>query len=295
VSPAVQTGGAGQYVNSPAPGQAPTQPTGGFNSAIANMLTGQGWNPQAAIGGYAAGAAAPGIAQAGLQSAQALQQAGLVAPAMALGAANLESQTGYSIANALLSEQGIGLESQGLATQAGTAAQQQQLEQQQFGVQQTAVPEQLAEAQQQYGTAMQAQQGAAGAAGATNTVGNKTAQSNLTAQYGWNTADIYRSSILSQLGQQSEQVGYGGQQAQLANQQQQLQLAAQGAGIPVQQAESQLQYGLGQLGITGEGALSQAIGQASTAQGQGAGDYAALLSLVGATTGMGPSALLGGG
>ena len=282
----------------PAPGQAPAPTSPGFgtfNSALTNALTGQGTNPGATVLAGAAGAAAPGIAQAGFQGAQALQGAGLAGPTAALGAANLESSTGYQIANALLSEQGLGLESQGLAQQAGTAAEQQGIEQQGFGIQQTQVPEQLAQAKEQYGLAMQGQEGAAGASGATNTVGNRNAQQNLTSNYGWQQADIYRQQALAQLGQQSEQLGYRGQQEQFGNQRQQLELAAKQAGIGVQQLTSQMTYGLNQLGIQGEDALSQAMATAANAQSAQAGDTAALLSLTGATTGAGAGAFLPGG
>jgi hypothetical protein len=295
VSPQANTpGNYGGYANQTPAGSAGTI-TGGFNTAVGNAITGQGWNPQSQIGGMVAGAAAPGIAQAGLQSATALEQAGLAGPAMQLGAAQLESSTGYDIANALLNYEGIGLQSQGLAQQAGFAGQQQQLEEQQFATSQSAVPEQLAEAKQQYGTAVLGQEGQAAASGATSTVGNRVAQQNLTQNYGWQQADIYRNQALAQLGQQSEQVGYQGTQAQFGNQQRQLQLAAQGAGIPVQQAESQLQYGLGALGIQGSADVQSALSQAASAQGQQASDWNAVLSLVGATTGLGPAAFSGGG
>ena len=295
MSPQANTAGNyGGYANQ-APAASQGTITGGFNTAVGNAITGQGWNPQSQIGGMVAGQAAPGIAAAGLQEQQAMQQAGLAGAGMQLGAAQLESSTGYDIANALLNYEGIGLQSQGLAQQAGFAGQQQQLEQQQFATQQTAVPEQLAQAKQQFGTAMQGQEGAAAASGATSSVGNRTAQQNLTSNYGWQQADIYRNQALAQLGQQSEQVGYQGQQAQFGNQQRQLQLAAQGAGIPVQQAESNLTYGLGALGIQGATDIQGALFQASSAQGQQASDWNAVLSLVGATTGLGPAAFSGGG
>lgn len=244
------------------------------------------------IAGYLGGAAAPGIAQAGLQSAEALQQAGLSGAGLGVGEANLASDTGYGIANALLTEQGLGLQSQGLGQQAQTQAEQQAIEQGQYGLSQQGIEQQLAELKAQYPGELQNQLGGAAASGASNSIGNRVATGQLEAfngPGGFQEQSLYRQQQLAALGQQSEKVGFQGQQAQNQNAMQQLQLAAKQAGIPVQQAVSQLGYGLQQLGIQAD--PTQLIGQAATAQGTAAGDYAAVLSQAGATTGLGANFL----
>lgn len=255
------------------------------------------------VAGYLGGEAAPGIAQQGLTEATALAQGDVTGAQVGLGAANLANQTGYSFADALLNEQGIGLQSQGLAQQAGTAAEQQAIEQQQYGGQQAQL------GLQEKGTALQqanlayqlpinteAQVGGAAASGALNTQGDKQKQASVQQQYQYNQGELgltaqnqYIQGQLNQLGQRSEQAGYQGQEANLANQQQQLSLAAQQQGISAQQAQSQLAYGLGQLGIQAD--PTSVMAQAAGAQSGQASGYGAILAQAGATTGLGPGFL----
>jgi hypothetical protein len=269
----------------------------GFNQGVAQQLGSPQYLNQ--IAGLLGGEAAPGIAAYGLQGAQAEAQAGVAPAALGVGIAEQTQGAGYDLANALLNYQGTQLQEQGLAGQIGTAAQQQAIEQQQYGGQlaQLGVTQQgtaLQQANLAYQTPQQYQKqaGAAAAAGALNTQGNKQAVGNIQQQAAYQGSQLglqaqseFIQQQLAGLGQQSEQVGYGGQQQQMANQQQQLQLAAKQAGIPVQQAYSQLQYGIGQLGIQAD--PTQLIGQAATGQAGEAAGYGAVGAQLGATTGMG--------
>ena len=291
--------GAGAQVAQPQP--PPVQRTQGsrgapqnFNQATENQFANPNFLNQ--IAGYLGGAAAPGIAGAGLQSAEALAQAGTAGAGLGVGEANLEANTGYDIANALLSEQGIGLQGQALGQQAGIQAGQQGIEQGQYGLSQQGIAQQLSQLETQFPLEQQGQEGQAAASGASNSVGNRQALAQNAAfngPGGFQEQSLYRQSQLAALGQQSEQLGYQGQQQQNTNAQQQLALAAKQAGIPVQQATSQLGYGLQQLGINAD--PTALIGQAATAQGTAAGDYGAVLSQAGATTGLGANFLNLGG
>lgn len=299
--------------------------TGGsdFFTGIGKALTG---NNQSQIAAYILGQSAQQISQGQLSEAQSLAQAELAPSALSAAAANLTSNTGYTKANALANVKGTQLQEQGLASQVKTAAQQQASEtqqyqqqlgqfgvqQQQIGVQQAELANQSAQLQYQYPLQIQQQEGAAAASGASNTVGNQEAQAQITAfngpggfqqqqlglqgqGLGLQSQSTSIQQRLAQLGQQSEVSGYKGQQQQFANSQQQLQLAAQQAGIPVQQANSQLAYGLQQLGVQYD--PTQFIGQAATAQSGIAGDYAAALSAAAVAGGLSPqffSSLTGG-
>lgn len=287
--------GAGDRVAPTQQTQGPTAPTNaatpaGFNTSTEAQFANPDFLNQ--IAGYLGGAAAPGIAGAGLQSAEALQQAGLAGPGLAVGEQNLATNTGYDISNALLNEQGIGLQSQGLGQQSATQAQQQQIETGQYGLNQQGIQQQLKELEYQFPLQQQQQEGQAAASGASNSVGNRETLAQNQAfngAGGFNEQSLYRQQQLAALGQQSEVAGFQGTEAQNANSQQQLQLAAKQAGIPVQQAVSQLGYGLQQLGINAD--PTQLIGQAANAQGTAAGDYGAVLSQAGATTGLGSNFL----
>ena len=275
----------------------------GYGSAV-NNLTNSG-SPLSELAGWLAGGQAPGVAQGELTAAQAQQGLGTVGPGLQEGIANANQGTGYDLANALLGYQGTQLEQQGLASQIGTAAQQQQIEQGQYGLQQQqlGLKEQgtaLEQANLAYQTPLQYQkQGSAAAlSGATNSQGNKQAMGGIQQQAAYQGSQLnlqaqgeYLQGQLAALGQQSEQVGYGGQQQQFANQQQQLALAAKQAGIPVQQAISSLQYGIGQLGINAQ--PGQLAGQAAGGQSQAAMTSQAVLSQLGAITGMGAQAFMG--
>ena len=269
----------------------------GYNQAVGTEMV----NPQFlnSVAGYLGAEAAPTQAGYEQQYAAAQAQAGVAPAGLQESIANQQQNTGYALANALLGYQGTQLQEQGLAGQIGTAAQQQAIEQQQYGGQlaQLGVTQQgtaLQQANLAYQTPQQYQKqaGAAAAAGALNTQGNKQAVGNIQqqaayqgSQLGLQSQSEYIQQQLAQLGQQSEQVGYGGTQQQMANQYQQIELAAKQAGIPVQQAISQMQYGIGQAGIQAD--PTQFINQAATAQGGEATTQGAVMANAAAVTGMG--------
>jgi hypothetical protein len=135
------------------------------------------------------------------------------------------------------------------------------------------------------------------ASGTTETAGGREALANLAQQSGptgFSEQSLYLQQQLAQLGQGAEQAGYGGTQAQLANQQQQLTLAAQQNGVSVQQLQSQLQYGLAQLGITGESQQNSLITQALSGQSGQASDVGAALSQAALIGGLSPATGVGG-
>lgn len=245
------------------------------------------------------GAAAPNIAQYEAATAQEEAQAGVAPAGLQEQILNQGQTTGYDLASALLGYQGTQLQEQGLASQIGTAAQQQQIEQRQYGVsqKQLGLQEQgtaLSQANLAYQTPLQYQkQGSAAAqSGATNSQGNKQATGAIQQQAAYQGSQLgiqaqneFLQGQLNQLGQQSEQVGYAGQQAGYSNQMQQLQLAAKQAGIPVQQLISQLQYGIGQSGISAD--PTQLMTQASGNESQASQASSAVLANAGAITGVG--------
>lgn len=241
---AVGAPAAAPAVAAPAAGPAASPTT----AAASGLLTSPNWQNQ--VAGLLAGGAGPTEAQAGLGAA--LGTAGLaMTPAQeGVSAAELGNNAGYGLASALLGYEGIGLQSQGLASQAATAGKQQGLEEAGFGVQQTAFPEQQAEATLANERAQRglADQGAI--SGTLNTEGHGRDVAAQSAQYGWNMADIYRNQRLSELGQQSEEVGFKGQEESIANARAQLGLSAQGQGLSAQQVTDQLKFGLGQLGVS---------------------------------------------
>ena len=232
-------------------------------------------------------------------TAQEEAQAGVAPAGLQESILNQNQTTGYNLASALLGYQGTQLQEQGLASQIGTAAQQQQIEKGQYGLsqKQLGLQEQgtaLSQANLAYNVPIQYQkQGSAAAqSGATNSQGNKQATGGIQQQAAYQGSQLnlqaqneFIQGQLNQLGQQSEQVGYQGQQAGYANQMQQLQLAAKQAGIPVQQLISQLQYGIGQAGISAD--PTQLMTQASGNESQAASASSAVLSNAGAITGVG--------
>ena len=272
----------------------------GFNQAIATDLANPAFLQQ--IAGYITGEQAPAIATGNLQQANAYSQLGTLVPGLQEGIAGANQTAGYGLADALLNYQGTQLSEQGLASQIGTAAQQQQIEQAQYPLQQQqiGISEQQTALQQanlayQLPIEYQKQQSAAALSGATNSQGNKQAQGQIQqqgalqgSQLGLQGQSEYIQSQLASLGQESELAGYAGQQSQYTNEMQQLQLAAKQAGIPVQQAMSQLQYGIGQLGI--QASPDQALNQASQGQSTSAQAYAAAIAQASASTGLGAQA-----
>ena len=267
------------------------QPTSGGLSPLASLGASLVSSPNSTneIAGYLLGQYAPQLSAYGTQAAVASGQAGEVGPMTQLAAGELGSNEQFTLANALLGMQGIGLQSQGLSSQMGTAAAQQGIEQSQFGVQQTQFPEQLQQAALQNANALRGLSDQGAISGTLGTQGYGRSVATQGAEYGWQQADIFRNQQLSQLAQQSEQVGYGGQQEQLANQMSQLGVAAQGQGLSATQAQAQLGFGLQQLGYQGQDSLMQYLNQVATAEGgqaqqlAGIGSQAALIGGLGST------------
>jgi hypothetical protein len=272
---------AAQQTPQPASSAAALSP---FSGTTASLLASPNWQNE--ISGYLAGQAAPTAAQGALSGSVASGELGLVGPQEGVSAGELQNSTGYDLANALLGQEGLGLQSQGLASQASTAAKQQGVEEAQYGVQSTQYPEQQAEAALANQNAVISNRDSAAIGGTTDTTSAKRTASTQAAQYGWQQADIYRNQQLAQLGQQSEEQGYGGQEEQFANQRQQLALAAQGEGLTAQQAQSQLGFGLQQLGVNAS--PEQYLSTIANAQGSeastlaGVGSQAALIGGLGA-------------
>lgn len=240
-----------------------------LNSMISSLVGALGsGSAGTSVGAATAGAASSSYASyllSGLLGEQGMAGAAAQAP---VSAAELGAGTSYDLSNALLGYQGNQLQQQGLATQMGTAAQQQGIEQAEYGVQQGQYPEQMQQAALQNALAVAGMQDQGAIGGTLNTQGYKRQQAAQGAEYGWQQADIFRNQQLAQLGQQSEQVGFGGQQAGYANQMQQLGLAAKSQGLNAQQAYEQLGFGLNQLGISSSpeqylSAIQQAQGGAA--------------------------------
>jgi len=199
------------------------------------------------------GGQAQTIGQAGLQGAQAINQAGQAPSALGAGAENLESSYGYALANAGLSQQDISLQEALTGQQSATAAAQQGFEQQTYGLQQQQLaldPQSIALQNALLGTQenvaagtqqlaqgaggvggggfaaqlanlayelpqqFQQQAGAAGAAGATNTVGNKQAQQNIGEQFSYNVGNVEDQAKQSALAYQGQMAGYQEQAGQ---------------------------------------------------------------------------------
>lgn len=241
----------------------------------------------------------------GLQEQNLSQQFGITTGQSAL--------SGLENTEQLANTQGtLGLEQSLLGSQEQTAAGIQGLTQNQLATQQGQLNYQLPLAQQ-------AQAGQAAAAGATNTVGNTNARNTLNEQYQVNTAGIANQSQQSALNYQGQQAGfqeqageygiqgtaaqqqYGntaaglqlsqqGASEQYQNQYAQLQQTAASLGISQEQLQQQLQSGIQQNGITAASTADQLLQQASTAEAGQTQGYGAVLSQIGAATGLGPQA-----
>ena len=222
---------------------------------------------QKAVGELLYGSYAGQIGTYGLQGALGEQQLALSPQTLAVQEQNMVSGTGFNFANALLGYQGLGLQSQGLATQAATAAGQQGLEQAGFAITQQRFGQEQATAALQYKNKQLGLESQGAGTGTLNTTGSRTAQATASQEYAWQQATIYRQQQLSQLAQQSEQLGYQTKASGLAQGQQQLALNAQQQGLGVQQYASQLGFGLQQLGVKATpAALLSAISSAETGQ-----------------------------
>ena len=264
-----------------APGATPTAGT----SAAAGLLSSATW--QKAVAGYLYGSSAGQIGTYGLQGALGQEALALSPATLAVQEQNAVSNTGFSFANALLGYQGLGLQSQGLATQAQTAAGQQGLEQAAFGITQQRFGQESATAALQYKNRQLGLESQGAGTGTLNTTGSRTAQATASQEYAWQQATIYRQQQLSQLAQQSEQLGYQTKASGLAQGQQQLALSAQQQGLGVQQAQSQLGFGLQQLGV--KATPASLLASIASAETGGATQIKALLSQASLIGGLGPN------
>ena len=250
---------------------------------------------------------------------------------LALQGQGISSQAGTLAQQQAIVQQENPLNQQLLAnTTAGAASagkyitQEEQLAAQQYGVTQQGLGLQQKNLNYQLPLAEQAAAGQAAAQGATNTVGARQAQGTLKEQYGYQTGMLtnqgkqaalseqgtqqglqqqgaqnaltqqsdFIQQQLGQLGQQSQAIGYGGQQAQYANQLAQLGVQSQQQGLSAQQAQSQLGFGLGQLGIQSASDLAGFYGQAEQADAGAAAAQTAAIGQAGAATGFGAQAAI---
>lgn len=276
-------GGAPASPNSPIAANTgmPATPVTG---SIATMLASPTWRSQ--VGAYLWGGYAGELGTYGLQGALASTQLGMTPFGLGLTGAQLQTQAGFTFARAMLGYQGLGLQSATLGRQAATAGAQQGLEQGQYALTSQRYPQEAATATLSYRNRQLGLQSNAAATGTLNTSGARNAQQTAAQQYAWQLATIYRQQQISALGQQSEILGYGTKAGALANAQQQLALAAKGQGIDVQQAVSQLGFGLTQLGIKATPLqILTAIGQSQTGA---ATTLRALLSSGSLIGGLGP-------
>jgi len=225
------------------------------------------------------GAEQPSIAQYQQQFGQA--EAGIAGlPAqMQLQGAELQQTTGLQQEQIQNQLAGNTLEQQNVAQQLGIAGEQYGLEKQLAGIQQ---------GQLTYNFGVQQKnlqdQGAIG--GTLNTQGYGRQQGQLAEQYQVSSAEL-----ANQLAGQG--VSYQGQQLSAANQTAQLKNTAAGLGISTQQLQAQLASGMTQIGIQGQQSQDQFMQQASQAAAGEAQGYGAVLSNIGALTGLGPQGFTG--
>jgi hypothetical protein len=223
------------------------------------------------------GQEAPAIAQYGQQYAAAEGQLGALPAGQAVQNALLQGST--NLQGAQLQNQAAGnvLQQQNVAQQLGIAGGQNQLAQQLAGIQQGQLNYNLPIAQ--------AQARAQGAiSGTLGTQGYQQKYGQIGEQYQVSSAEL-----ANQLAGQN--LSYQGQQLSSANQIAQLQNTAKSLGISEQQLQNQLSAGTFQIAQqTGQqqDTLMQQATQALAGQAQGQG---ALLSNIGAITGLGPQAL----
>lgn len=186
-----------------------------------------------------------------LQTQLGQEQLGLTGAQLGQTEAYQQAMSGYQAQNLGLGEQALGIQGTGLAEQGAQAATQQGFEEQQYALQAGQYPEQQAEAALAYQNAMRNTQGQQAIGGTQNTVGGQADVSTLKQNYGFQQQDIARAQALSQLGQKSEESGYGYTQEQLQNAQQNLALNAKANGISEQQLLTMLNYGQSQTAETG--------------------------------------------
>jgi hypothetical protein len=254
-------------------------PAGG-GSSTPPVLQGQGQTAAQSAINQLGSQAALGVAADQAGYALDYQQLASQGDQLAQTDAYTQAMSGYQGSQLQLAGEKIGLQQQGQQIQTGANVAQQGIERQQYGLQQQQYPEQYAQAALQYGTNQQNLQGQEAASGTLNSGGSKQQQQNLFANYGWQQQDIARAQGLSQLGQKSEEIGYGAQQQQAGLAQKNLSLAAQANGLSEQQLNDQLTYSLAQnkqAGIQSTGQLLAQMG--NLAAGDVSTEAAALLPI----------------
>jgi hypothetical protein len=225
------------------------------------------------------GAEAPSIAQYQQQFGAA--EAGITSlPAsLQLQGAQLQQTTGLQgeqLQNQLAGNQ---LEQQNVSQQLDIQGQQYGLQQKLAGIQQGQLDYNLGIQQRNL-----RDQGAI--SGTLNTTGYGRQQGQLGEQYQVSSAEL-----ANQL--QGQGVTFHGEQLAAANQQAQLRNTAAGLGISQQQLQAQLASGMTQIGIQGQQTQDQFMAQASQAAAGEAQGYGAVLSNIGALTGLGPQGFTG--
>ena len=249
-------------------------------------------DPNQQLQGALGGGAAVQVAGTGLTVDELMGQLGLNQAQVNQTEAYQQLQGSYAQANAgigqeqnLLSQQGLGAQAGLLGTQYGiqqqTLAGQEQLAGIQHGLSEQQLADQKAQQALSYQNQVQNTQGSLAASGALNTEGSKQVQNTNAAENQFAQAALQRSGtgLQAQYGYQQQQFGLEaqGQAAQqgyslgsIARGQQGLELASQANGLSLDQTLNQINYGMQQAGLAGQGNADQLYGQIGSAVGQGA-------------------------
>lgn len=239
------------------------------------------------------GTVAPQLAQGQVQANATQDQINLVGPELQDQTAYNNAMAGYNQAGLENQAQGIGISSLGLQQQGAQNAAQQGFEEQGYGLQQGQFPEQSAEAALAYQNTLQQTQGSQAISGTQNTVGGKQQVATNAANYGFQQEDINRAQQLSQLGQQSEESGYGYSQQQLQNAKSQLGLSASANGLSEDQLMTMLNYGNTQAGVGAQQDIISLLAQQGGNELSNVGTAGSALSSIGFASGF--NALAGQG
>lgn len=221
-------------------------------------------NPSSQEAGLLGASAAPQIAAAGVQVAQANEQAGELLPAEAAAQQYQQLSAGQELG-------GIGISNQQLALQEQGAAQQE-------GVTQAGFKQQAQQNLLGYERGLQNQIGSSAASGALNTVGSTQAQHDIGQQYAWQKQSL----------NEQEKLSAGDYARSQAN----FRLIGKSNGLSEQEVYSRLQYGLSQLGV--EYDPTSLMAQAGSALSSEGGDIGSVLSQAGLLGGLNSVSALGG-
>jgi hypothetical protein len=237
-------------------------PTQGLpTSSTPPVLQGSGTTAQQAAINQLSSQAGLGVAADQAGYALDYQQLASLGDQQQQADAYAQAMSGFKGSELQIAGQKIGLQQTGLQEQMAASAAQQGIEQKQYGLQQTQYPEQYAEAALNYMTSQRGLQGQLAANGVLNSGGSTIQQTNLAQNFAWQNQDIALAQGLSQLGQQSEQIGYNAQQQQQQLAQQNLTYAAQANGLSEQELNEQLNYQLAQNKQSGIQSAGQLLGQ----------------------------------